>query len=323
MPGVPAVMGATFNVPRLAIRVDGQLELFEDQFLDWEWDLTDADYYLSEGEFSIHSAKGQAGEVDVTEKGNLEVVFAEQVQQQLALIYYETGWTMPALVNWLDRQIPHPDLTQTQATLFISKAVTALQEKRGLALDVLARRKFRLRDALARKIDEHRHNKSRLAFQQALFSTGPSEVIVSPEICFSYSLDSYAPNAYYEGQLKLKKHFFPRVGDLKPQGEEFECAVFLDQLEQIEFWVRNLDRRREQSFWLPTATDAFYPDFVAKLKDGRILVVEYKGEHLWSNDDSREKRTIGELWEERSTGTCLFVMPKGKDWQAILNKISQ
>jgi type III restriction enzyme len=46
---------------------------------------------------------------------------------------------------------------------------------------------------------------------------------------------------------------------------------------------------------LPTSSDRFYPDFVAKLEDGRILVVEYKDEHLWSNDDSKEKRALGEL----------------------------
>ena len=30
----------------------------------------------------------------------------------------------------------------------------------------------------------------------------------------------------------------------------------------------------------------------------------------------------GELWEKRSGGKCLFVMPKGKDLQAIKEKLS-
>lgn len=91
----------------------------------------------------------------------------------------------------------------------------------------------------------------------------------------------------------------------------------IDQMDEVEVWVRNLDRRPESSFWLQTATDRFYPDFVALLKDGRVLVVEYKGEDRWSNDDSKEKRAVGELWADRSGGRCLFVMPKGKDWKAI------
>lgn len=73
-------------------------------------------------------------------------------------------------------------------------------------------------------------------------------------------------------------------------------------------------------FWLQTATDKFYPDFVCRLKDGRLLVVEYKGADRWSNDDSKEKRRLGELWELKSGGKCLFVMPKGKDFGAIKGK---
>ena len=47
------------------------------------------------------------------------------------------------------------------------------------------------------------------------------------------------------------------------------------------------------------------------------LAVEYKGEDRWSNDDSKEERAVGELWSVRSRGKCLFVMPKGKDWNAV------
>jgi len=61
--------------------------------------------------------------------------------------------------------------------------------------------------------------------------------------------------------------------------------------------------------------------FVAELVDGRILVIEYKGEHLWTNDDSKEKRAVGELWAERSGGKCIFVMPKGKDFASIAQAV--
>ncbi len=104
---------------------------------------------------------------------------------------------------------------------------------------------------------------------------------------------------------------------MKSEGEEFECALFLDRMPSVEFWVRNIERQPEFSFWLPTSTDRFYPDFVAKLTDGRILVVEYKGADRWSNDDSREKRRLGELWAERSGGKCIFVMPDGPSYEAI------
>jgi hypothetical protein len=96
------------------------------------------------------------------------------------------------------------------------------------------------------------------------------------------------------------------VSQLEEGGEEFLCAQTLDQMDAVEFWVRNLERQEKVSFWLQTATDKFYADFVCKLKDGRYLVVEYKGADRWSNDDSKENRRLGELWALKSGGRCLL-----------------
>jgi hypothetical protein len=35
---------------------------------------------------------------------------------------------------------------------------------------------------------------------------------------------------------------------------------------------------------------------------------------------TKEKRILGELWERRSGGTGLFIMPRGRDWEAIRRK---
>lgn len=55
--------------------------------------------------------------------------------------------------------------------------------------------------------------------------------------------------------------------------------------------------------------DFFYPDFVAELNDGNLLVVEYKGDAYASNDDSREKRLIGERWAQ-TTGQRFVMVEK-------------
>ena len=66
--------------------------------------------------------------------------------------------------------------------------------------------------------------------------------------------------------------------------------------------------------------DWFNPDFLCKLKDGRVLVVEYKGAHLWT--DAEEKRAVGAVWASRSAGRCLFVMPTEADFSAVLNAVN-
>ena len=86
------------------------------------------------------------------------------------------------------------------------------------------------------------------------------------------------------------------------------CAMLIDGQDGVEWWVRNLERQPLHSFWLQTSTDRFYPDFVCKLKSGKILVVEYKGGHLADNPDTNEKERLGNLWAERSDGSCLFLM---------------
>lgn len=82
----------------------------------------------------------------------------------------------------------------------------------------------------------------------------------------------------------------------------------LDTISEVKYWVRNRARQPYGSFWLSTSTDRFYPDFVAELTDGRVLVIEYKGAHLIENSDTLEKRSIGEAWSSGSTGKCLFII---------------
>ena len=91
-------------------------------------------------------------------------------------------------------------------------------------------------------------------------------------------------------------------------GEEFQCAYTIDGFEEVEVWVRNLPRH-PSSFWLPKSDGRFYPDFVAKLTDGRLMVVEYKGAHLVGAPDEREKTLLGELWA-RNTGNLFITAQK-------------
>ena len=65
--------------------------------------------------------------------------------------------------------------------------------------------------------------------------------------------------------------------------------------------------------WIQTKTDRFYPDFVAELENGKILVVEYKGEGWSDTPDTREKRRLRELWEEKSGNKALFLIVERDD----------
>jgi type III restriction enzyme len=144
---------------------------------------------------------------------------------------------------------------------------------------------------------------------------------------FNFKAGEYPARNLYRGSYEFKKHYYPEIHDLKEKtaagniSEEFTCALAIDANSQVKHWVRNIERQPRLSFWLPTSSDYFYPDFVAELSDGRILVVEYKGEVYATNDDSREKIQVGSQWEKSSEGRCLFLFALALDEKG--RKVSQ
>lgn len=314
----PAEQNIPFAVPLLSVRQGRLFEPFEEShFLDYPWKLADCDALLTEEEYSAVRLEGESGEIDITEQGRIAAKFIAGVQSRPLLFTANKRWSAADLVHWLDRNIPHPDIDPTDSGIFLTQLVLALSDQRGFTLEQLLLDKYRLRKAAEKKISQHRQAARSKAHQALLFG-GQADVAVSPDICFAFAADprQYAYSKPYKGRYLFQKHYYPEIGDLEDKGEEFECAQFIDRLEEVAFWVRNPARRPGQSFWLQTATDKFYPDFVCKLKDGRTAAVEYKGGHLW-NEDAKEKQALGELWAARSSGACLFVMPKDKDYAAV------
>ena len=318
--GTPSERGLDFSVPVLAIKQGKLFEQFEEtHFLDHPWRLSECDAVLSEVEYSLESRDAEHGEIAIDEKGGLSARFFDRLHGQMALFVSGLGWTVPDLVYWLDRKIRHPDIEPRETGLYLLKLVQALVDQRSLPLERLVHDKFRLMRSIEKKINGHRQGARDKAYQLALDPASKTPLVVSPDICFQYDPRQYPAGRLYRGKFKFQKHYYPDIEDMN--GEEVECAQLIDGMDEVEYWVRNIERRPNHSFWLQTSTDRFYPDFVAKLKDGRILVVEYKGADRWSNDDSKEKRNIGELWAKRSDGSCLFVMPKGKDFGAITSLV--
>ncbi len=314
----PSEKKIPFVVPMLSIKQGNLFEQFEEtHFLDHPWKLAKCDALLSEDEYSAKRPDAQSGEIDITKNGKVAARFVAKLQSQMGLFASDASWSVATLVYWLDRNIPHVDISPQDSGIFLTRLVQTLIEQRDMSLDQLVLDKYRVKKAAEKKINQHRQDTRHEVYQKLLFGE-KSEVTVTPDICFSYEADprKYVYSRAYRGNYEFKKHYYPEIGDLEDRGEEFECAQFIDQMEEVEFWVRNPVRRPGHSFWLQTSTDKFYPDFVCKLKDGRVLIVEYKGAHLW-NEDSREKKVLGELWAERSGGACLFVMPTDKDYAAV------
>jgi len=319
-PRSPSEKGIEFSLPKLAYKQDDFLEeLDKTHFMEHPLHLNRRETLLSEEEFPTKAQRGKQARIFISEdEHQLEVEFIQSLHRQMVLLATDKGWTEAELVYWLDRAIPHPDITPQESGAFINKAAQDLINKRGFTLDQLVHNKYRLVAALRKKINQHRQSARNEALQQLLFENSP--LTVTPDLCFTFDPLRYPYHRPYAGNYKWQKHYYSRVADLKSSGEEYECAVYIDTLDDVRYWVRNPERSKF-AFSLQTATDRFYPDFVCKLKDGRYLVVEYKGEVYRTNDDSKEKNSLGELWEKRSNGTCLFLMVSDKNYDALPGKI--
>jgi type III restriction enzyme len=301
----PAQRSVPFNVPQLCLWVDGGLELAEQEtLLDiGGWKLTDYSAELSDAEFRL-TETGVQWEIDLNAAGRItQKAIGTAEQYNLDLV--DTGWTQSQLCQWLERKLRQQDITQPVMLEFVRRAVAYLIEGQKIPLSALARWKFILAKVLIQKIGNHREQASRDNYQLALFSS-QAKVETSFDFEFDFSPTGYAPHWTYAGYpYQFQKHYYSVVGELKNKGEEYDCAIALDMTDKVKHWVRNLERR---NFWLPLANGKFYPDFVAELTDGRILVVEHKGEVYATNDDSKEKCSIGALWEAKSEGKALFLM---------------
>ena len=321
----PAGKNILFQVPQLYFQDGDLFDVFEEQtLLDYGWELSDFDARLTDAEyFDFMEEESEVGEIDIQGEGQLQSRFISELNQEMMLIdIVHEDWTEGEVIYWLDRNLIYYEITPQDKEKFLTALVGNLIDGRKVNLAQLVRKRFKLRKIVDKKIKEYKKLARGKAYQELLFGEDEKlNLLVSPEHSFNFKPEQYPARDNCPYANMFKNHYYPTVGELDGKGEEFECAQFIDNLEEIEFWVRNLERQPNSLFWLQTSTDKFYPDFVCQLKDGRTLVVEYKGADRWSNDDSKEKRRLGELWEAKSNGKCLFIMPNGYKPQEIKAKI--
>jgi type III restriction enzyme len=143
--------------------------------------------------------------------------------------------------------LPHRrDITPVSSRLFIGKVLEFLMAKQGATIETLARAKFRLVDALAKVIAAHRDVREKTAFEQAvMFPQSGLEFETSADYALVFKPENYAYQTIYSGAVEFQKHFDRRIGDLARDGEEHECAVYLDRHPKVKTWVRNTSQQRD------------------------------------------------------------------------------
>ncbi len=276
-------------------------------------DLSDASRFparLTPEELSI-PAERKVTELDVV----AEKVITRNTRYDRELFTAEVAgeYYLNGLVFWFDRRLARSDVSQLVLQDFLSRLMHQLIDERRLRLGDLILHKYLLEEKIRAKLDSYRLSAASAGLESLLdLPELDAGLIWEPDFSFSKDRCPY-PRAEPASSYGFSKHFFPVVDNLKRDGEEYACAKEIDALDEVETWVRNVPPRHQWCFRLPTSRDDFYPDFVARLMDGRILVVEYKGAHLAADPSEREKRRVGELWARASKGKGVFVWAMKKD----------
>lgn len=299
----PAEQGEKFIMPQLSLFIDGEWDNnYDEYFIDpmGKW-LLDYPAKLTASEFRVTKV-GETYEIDL----HGTKIKERYLQQSFAfdLNDTQTDWTVAKLAIWMTRQLPKKYLSQQVQLSFTRQLIENLLLDCEITLNDLLRTKFVLVQAIDRKIEEYKKEAQKAGMQKTLFAP-TAQLQTNYDFSIDFSGKIYTPLRIDRGSIKYNKHFFREIHEMN--NEERECAFAIDKLEETKYWIRNIEKH-DYSFSIPTATGNFYPDFIVELKDGRKLVVEYKGEHLLQNEDTKEKEAVGLLWEKASNGKCLFVI---------------
>jgi type III restriction enzyme len=313
------------RVPRLTVEQAGRWSLLEPVELDeFTWNLNDLDAGLSEAEFESDIRVGSAATIDIRETpdgkgGGLVTAAAGDVRlHQLDLIGEGDDWNEAELVLWLDRAIHRNEtfmgLALSESQPWLRRVVVQLTSQRGVKLPVIVRRRHRLAEVLRTRLADHGRRQTRRATDW-LIDNRPESIRTSAEHAVLVEEQDYAPSRLHPATHQFQRHAFDLMFEMGQ--EEAECARHIDSHPNVARWIRNTEHATQGGFWLPKSPGKFFPDFIVELKDGRIVLVEYKMGKMASDPEEQHKKAVGELWAGRSQGRCRFAWIVDRNWRDL------
>jgi superfamily II DNA or RNA helicase len=233
-------------------------------------------------------------------------------QQILNLPYSVRKSSQQELLLWLDKKLRFTLLEQSDKVKFIEKALAFQLKHRSLA--ELSVNRYVFCDKLASVIDGILAAYAKKSFDSLLskkkINTKPFEPF--PE---TITIEQEIPQDF-------NKNYYYKIDKLNKEELSFIERLDLDTLPNIEFWVRN--REKKDPFFLQGwQKNKFYPDFVALTKKGNILALEWKGEDRISNEDTAYKVVLAETWQSLGKGKLHFFLVHNGNIEQVLNEVKK
>lgn len=303
-----------FEIQTIAVKEQGELLDFDAEILIERAEPSETELIklaeLDEGIFNIH-AHGMTMELDIDGKKLKTLSLGSLRDDLLSLSGQGVKPDEKALVNFVLGKLDRRKLTmidQKKLVFFVSHAVHYCVNVRNIDPVAIRANLYDFADAVRSRMESAVGQAKQRAFDELLSG---DELVIGSTFRFDSEVYPCKPD---KNSMQFAKHYYKKVHELN--GEEMECALFIDSLPEVEMWVRNIEMQPKLSFWLQTSTDRFYPDFIVKLTNGKLFAIEYKGEDKITNDDTKEKKRVGKVWES-ITGNLFEVVGKS-DFRSLI-----
>lgn len=328
-----------FSLPLLSILDEGELVAFEEsyilEYIDIETSDIIANATLTLDEFNI-DLKEHTTKIDISDDNRM---FVQSLEEGVSLFKddelsativehkygeFQQDVLAKSLATSIAKLISLENSTILQAidskqlNNFVYLVIHTLKAERdNIDFESLKSKKYQLKRAILLKLKDMVDRSKKLSFNKLLEG---GKFTLSNENMVDFLPNSYEPNPDSRS-TEFKKHHYEYVDKFDSYKEEYEVAKYIDGLDAVTTWIRNISRDHKNAFWLQTAKDKFYPDFIIRLENGKRVVAEYKGEHLKDNDDTKEKSLLGELWASQSDD-IEFLMLYKDDYKEKLRELS-
>ena len=238
--------------------------------------------------------------------------FDRSVQTKLTIIYDFEDFTKDDLLNWLDKKVLRKEYTQDEKRKFFEIVIDHLLRSKKYSLSELSINCFKLKNIIEMQI----RDKELTIAKQNFSDFEKSRSLLLNSIFHKFQTQIEIDNISDE---KFSRHLYEMSGILNK--EELDLALKIDQLDNIKWWYRNIEKR--DWYLQGWQHDRFYPDFIVKTKAGNYVIVEYKGENLLTNEDTIYKKELGEKWTTLAGKKYHFLLAHENNLDDIIKEIQK
>ena len=215
------------------------------------------------------------------------------------------------LVQWLSHRVQEEPIAFADVAKFTDGIVKVLLKTH--TLKALYASKFALMNLLGQKVKEQLNEEAERQFRKAL---------KQGDITVDGKDGWHCPDVLtllHPEEARLKRHLFDRYDALN-EAEREDVAKPLSEHPEVVWWLRN-PAKGEGFFIQGYRPTRFFPDFIARTKDGAWWILEYKGEQLVGSADSSYKEEIGRIWAGTSGKKYHFHMITESNMKTVLEEM--